>query len=443
MKPFETLTRATCRSLRWPAVLLTSFCIASGAQLEDKPADPFFANFAPTKAPTQGNLGLKTGDRLAIVGDSITEQKMYSRIIETYLTVCAPELKISARQYGWSGETAEGFRRRMTNDCLQFHPTIATFCYGMNDYRYRPYDEANARWYRSNYTAIVRSFKANGARVVLGSPGCVGKIASWVKPASGTLEEHNLSLCALRNIDVEIATAERTRFADVFWPMFTGGFNARQRYGTNFAVAGQDGVHPGWAGHLVMAYAFLRAMGLDGEIGAVTVNLKSERARISRGHTLDHAADGEFTFTSHRYPFCASGELNRDDSIRSGMTLVPFNRELNRFILVAKGGTAARYRVTWGANSKTYSTAELARGVNLAEDFPMNPFSEAFRKVDEAVAAKQAYETRQIKEAFHSQEARSEFAAVVARTEAERAPLAAAIQSAFVPVIHTLRIQAE
>jgi len=41
-----------------------------------------------------------------ICGDSITEQKMYSLIIESYLTACVPELKITARQYGWGGETA-------------------------------------------------------------------------------------------------------------------------------------------------------------------------------------------------------------------------------------------------------------------------------------------------------------------------------------------------
>ena len=54
---------------------------------------------------------LQAGDRLAIFGDSITEQKMYSRIIETYLTVCVPELDITVRQFGWSGESAEGFLR--------------------------------------------------------------------------------------------------------------------------------------------------------------------------------------------------------------------------------------------------------------------------------------------------------------------------------------------
>src|SRR5512136_832890 len=101
---------------------------------------------AQTPAP-RGSL-LRQGDRLAICGDSITEQKMYSRLIEDYLTVCEPELNVMVRQYGWSGERAPGFLARMTNDCLRFKPTVATTCYGMNDHEYRAYENRIAQAYR-------------------------------------------------------------------------------------------------------------------------------------------------------------------------------------------------------------------------------------------------------------------------------------------------------
>src|SRR5208337_2130210 len=131
------------------AVMLAvaSVAMLSAAEFETKPNDAAFARFEPLKAPAPAGLLIKPGDRLAIIGDSITEQKMYSRILETYLTVCEPDLHISTRQFGWGGETAEGFLRRMTNDCLRFPPTIATLCYGMNDHGYRAYTEANGQWY--------------------------------------------------------------------------------------------------------------------------------------------------------------------------------------------------------------------------------------------------------------------------------------------------------
>ena len=61
---------------------------------------------------------LKQGARLAIVGDSITEQKQYSKFIETYLLACMPHLEVQCLQFGWSGETAPGFANRMENDLV-------------------------------------------------------------------------------------------------------------------------------------------------------------------------------------------------------------------------------------------------------------------------------------------------------------------------------------
>jgi hypothetical protein len=272
----------------------------------------------------------------------------------------------------------------------------------------------------------------------------VGKKPSWSRDANATTEALNLNLCELRNIDIDIARTEKIGFADVFWPMLALGFGGQQKYGPDYAIAGKDGVHPDWAGQLVMAYAFLRALGLDGEIGTYTIDLRTKKAEVSYGHELLSFKNDELEIKSSRYPFCASGgDPTKDNNIRSGMTLVPFNQELNRVMLVIKNPEAKNYKVTWGAESRTYSAEQLGKGLNLAEDFAVNPFSDAFGKVDAAVAAKQAYETRQIKDLFHGPEGKADPEATAALTEKVRAPLAAAIKTAFVPVTHTIRIEAE
>jgi lysophospholipase L1-like esterase len=433
-------------SIRWLLLLALAHLAAfpaPAADYETKPKDPYFAIFNPRLSPPPGPLLLQTGDRLAIVGDSITEQKMYSRIMETYLTVCVPQLKITVRQVGWSGETAEGFRKRMEPDCLSFKPTIATFAYGMNDSKYRPYDDINGQWYASNYMAIVEAFKAAGARVVLGTPGSLGTLNKARNAGGGTLEERNLNLCVMRDLDIGIAQSEGVRVADVFWPMLQAAFEGENRYGTPdrpFALPGKDGLHPNWSGHLVMAHCFLRTLGLDGDIGTFTVDLKGGHAEVSAGHKLESYANGELTVTSTRYPFCDGGATNDTTTLRAGMSLVPFNQELNRLMLVVNNLGAPRGQVIWGGTTNTYTAAQLSAGINLADDFAVNPFSEAFHKVDDAVAAKQKYETTQIKTEFHSAAAKSDMAAVVARTEAVRAPLVEAMTAAFVPVRHVLRV---
>ncbi len=414
----------------------------AAASLEKRPADPYFEKFRPLKAPKVSHLVLKQDDRLAICGDSITEQKKYSRIMETYLTVALPELNLSIRQYGWSGEQAPGFLHRMTNDVLRFNPTIATTCYGMNDHHYRPYEQAIGDAYRSNSIAIVEGFKGVHARVIQGSPGCMGPTVAWAH-ITGTAEERNLNLCELRNIGVQIAKKEHVGFADVFWPMYQEEYFTRQQFGTNYFLTGKDSVHPDWAGHVVMAYAFLKALGVQGDIGTITYDLKANSAKASKGHEIVSASDGRVTVKSYRYPFCATGKTNDFTSIRSGMAVVPFNQDFNRFILIGKNTSAANYKVTWGDESKTFTAAQLKKGINLADEFAVNPFSEAFTKVDETVAKKQAYETKQIKEYFHGKRGQADMEKTVAETEAERAPIAAAIKEAFVPVTHTIAITPE
>jgi lysophospholipase L1-like esterase len=443
------------------------FCLVTGSfaeQMQTKPDDAYFAPFNPVAAPSPGKLYLNRGDRLAICGDSITEQRKYSRIMEDYLTMCVPQLQITTRQYGWSGEKAPGFLARMTNDCLRFQPTIATTCYGMNDFQYRPYQDDIGQVYTVNQTAIVEAFKANGVRVILGTAGSVGKIPRWAPKLDDTLLDLNLSLCRFRNLDVEIAEKEDARFADVFWPMLTGEFAAQKEYRSDYALNGTDGVHPGWAGHTVMAYAFLKAMGLDGEIGTFTVNLKRNKMKVSAGHHVVSAKDGVFEIESSRYPFCPCAtpptvaeypactqtDLSSDQSILSGMSLVPFNQDLNRLMLIAKNAQAENYAVTWGEDRKVFTAAQLENGINLAEEFPHNPFTEAFARVDAAVAAKQAFETDEIKNQFEAQHEHLTRAEIADRTEAAvgaaeviHDKLAAAVKASFVPVTYTLKIEAQ
>ena len=439
--------------------------IAANAAIEEtKSGDSFFQNFHPLQAPEPSGLLLKKGDRLAICGDSITEQKMYSRIVEDYLTVCAPELKISVRQFGWGGERADGFLKRMTNDVLRFKPTIATTCYGMNDCEYRPYEDSIGDAYRKYSTTVIASFKAHGVRVVQGSPGCVGNRNWWQKGA--TTELLNENLCHLRNIGVEIAEKENTGFADVFWPMLNASFTASQKYGASYTVSGGDGVHPGWAGHVIMAYAFLKALGLNGDIADFNLDLAANKFTVSDGHKLISAKDGVFKISSERYPFCADApvglaanwyptagfySLTNSDNLRSGMGFVPFNQDLNRFMLTIKNTAAPRYRVSWGDQSKVFSAEQLNHGINLAEEFALNPFSAQFAMVDAAVSDKQDFETRQVKAVFRPggrldapmSEVVPQTEKTWDETERQHAALENYVRAAYSPVTYTIKVVAE
>ena len=425
----------------------TSFLFAVSmlplAAREAPPLPAELSAYVLDPAPETSELLLKKGDRVAICGDSITEQKRYSVLVETYLTACLPELEITCRQYGWSGEQAAGFLGRLKSDVIRFKPNLATTCYGMNDFKYVPYDEPIAAEYRKNQTAVVKTFKEAGCKVVLGSTGIIDSVPHWVKSATGTQQDLNLALSKFRNIDIAIAKSENTAFADVYRPMLLADLSAKKQYGPDFKVSGKDGVHPDWAGQVIMAYAFLKGMGIDGDLGSISFDESTGKATAANGHEVVSSADGKITIRSKRLPFSPGpGVTDKDNSTRAGLALIPFDDELNRFTLRVVSPKAPAYTVTWGEQSKRFTAEQLKTGVNIAKEFDANPLVPAFQKVEDAVVKKQTYETRQIKELAHGLEGSADIDATFALTEKARAPLAKAVQDALQPVEHSITIVA-
>jgi hypothetical protein len=191
-----------------------------------------------------------------------------------------------------------------------------------------------------------------------------------LKTATGTVEDLNLNLCALRNIGIQIAHQEKVGFADVFWPMLTAGVAAQQQFGTNYAIAGKDGVHPAWAGHTVMAYAFLKALGINGDIGTFTLDLKKGGIKLTRGTSCfrQRITCSRFKVRAIRfvpalrtrilansYPSCAKEDSTSDNSLLSVMKLIPFNEQLNRLTLIGKNGRIRSMRSPGGRKLKHFS----------------------------------------------------------------------------------------
>jgi lysophospholipase L1-like esterase len=393
-------------------------------------------------APETKTLLLQKGDRYAICGDSITEQKMYSRLLEAYLAAARPDLAVECRQYGWSGETAAGFAGRMKNDVLRFKPTIASTCYGMNDFRYVPFEAAIGEDYRKNQTKVVQAFKVAGARVVLGSSGTIHSVPPWVKSAKGTWETLNLALLQFRNIDIEIAEAEQVTFADVYWPMLAKGYESRAKHGDTFKLEGNDGVHPGWAGHVMMAAAYLKALGLDGDLGTVEIDLPTGSVQAKNGQAATRQAYGAYALRSERLP-CSfePGDIAKDNTLAAGLALSDFQNRFNRLTLKVTGVKGAQVKVTWGEQSKVFATADLARGINLAAEFPQGPTKPVFDKIWKAVGDKQAYETKQIQKLFRGKDAKTDMEAVVKASEVEHAQHVATLAAAYSPAQTILKFE--
>lgn len=390
-------------------------------------------------APLRANTVLQPNDIVAICGDSITQQKLYSVYIEDYLMMCQPIPNIQAVQFGKNGAGAYVLNKDIAG-LIPFHPTVATMLFGMNDGQYQPLNEERANGYRKGTADSIQGLKRIGVRVVLvGSPDAVYGA-----------DMYNVTLASLGDIARDEATKAGVLYVDNHALMDGVLKKIAPNLPADLGKLYFD-VHPEPVGHMMMTYSFLKGLGCEGAIGTITVDLAQNQATGTPGQKILAVHDGSVDVESTRYPFCFHGDpakLSSDTA--SILKYLPFNQELNRYTLIVHGLTTAQAKVTWGTRSVVLNAGELLKGVNLADLFvPNNPFSAAFDKVDRAVCQKQAVETTltweyladigRLKQAIPAQSALLDDIATGGYEEVARLNKAAA--ATIVPVRHTIKIE--
>jgi len=406
------------------------------------------AGLVSAKQPTTPNLPANT--RLAIVGDSITEQKQYSKYMEAYLLACTGRTDIKCFQFGWSGETAAGFSKRIENEFSAFLPTVATFCFGMNDGRYTAYTDAIGSAYEAPMRAMLTTAPKLGVtKIVAGSPGAVDtKFYTKIPPAV-----YNDNLSRLGDIDKKLAGEFQQTFTNVHTTMIDAMAKAKAALGDDYDVCGRDGVHPRANGHLLMAQAYLKALGCDGNIGDITMDMRGGAGQATEGHKVIGGTGATLELESTTWPFCFDGDPKSPGSNRSILPFCTFNQDLNRLTLKVKNLDGPKASVTWGTETKEFTKEQLTQGINLAAEFSKTPFDEAFGKFIQSVGTKQSFETIMIKnmitnfrlfagEAQANPELANAFSTLKKGLMARQEQLDTEVRKNLVPVKHSLKIEA-
>jgi GDSL-like Lipase/Acylhydrolase family len=352
------------------------------------------AVFSPLVGRAQSSL--QDGDILLICGDSITEQKMYSAFIEDYILMSQPAKHVRTIQIGWSGENVNHFANYWQQVGLAFHPTVATTNFGMNDGGYDLINDKVKENFREGTKKMIDQFKAANVRTVF--VGTSGGVDTYYfknpKHKEVTAAQYDDTLGHLSDIAKDVAHEEKEPFVDLHTLTLKTMAAAKSAMGEKFWVTGNsDGVHPGYNGHLMMAYAYLKAMGFDGKIGTITYDMSAGTADVDDAQQVQSAANGEITVVSTRYPFCFFGEAGSPEGTVGMLPFLPFNQDLNRYMLVVKNLKSAKAKVTWGTTTKEFTREQLSAGINLAAEFLTNPFTAQWLAVDKKVHAKQDFES--------------------------------------------------
>jgi len=209
---------------------------------------------------------LRVGERIVVVGDSITgdhtgKEGRYVTLLRESLTARRPQLDITVIGAGVSNDDVHKVRARLRRDVLAREPTIVIVFVGVNDARGWPKPpngtatqlqryRAHVADYERALAAVVDDVKAAGADVVICTPAVDGELA----------EGHNIADETMRDY-VEagrrVAAREGAVLVDLR-RMFTERLRTSTR---KFGILTIDGVHLNEAGSLLVRDALLRALG--------------------------------------------------------------------------------------------------------------------------------------------------------------------------------------
>ena len=284
--------------------------------------------------------------------------------------------------------------------------------------------------------------------MAVGSPGGVDP-DFFKKNVSG--QDYNDNLAHLRDIAKKLAEENKQPFANVYDTMISALTKSKAALGKEYGPFGGDGFHPAPAGQLLMAQAFLKALGFDGDIGRVTVDMKGPNT-ASTGHVVKGLQLGSVILESTKWPFVFDADPKAAGSNRSILPFTSFNQDLNRFTLRVLNLTGAKAKVTWGSQSKEFSREQLEGGVNLAAEFTKTPFDEAFAGLTNAITQKEAYETVLIKnlvthmrviatEAAEEPKVAAALVKLKKNLAVEHAKQDANVRKFIKPITHTIKVE--
>ncbi len=309
-------------------------------------------------AANAADFFFKDGDVIAILGDSITEQHLYSNYLEMWTRCRFPAWKLEFHNVGIGGDRAPGGNARFTRDVLIFKATAMTVDFGMNDGNYVKFAPQAFKDYIDGLRGIAAQAKAAGIRVAWLTPSPVEK--SELGPAlvgyNETLEKFSEGL-------KQVAAAHNAVFVDQLHPFLVVQNKARAEKPTN-RIGGGDVVHPGPPGQAVMAWAILKGLGFPRLVSAVEIDAAAGKVASSENCKVEGvvAKDGGLKFQrlDQSLPFFPA-------DAKDILKWAPILEELNDYGLKATGLKPGQYDILVdGKKVAQHSDAELAAGVNLA-----------------------------------------------------------------------------
>ena len=321
---------------------------------------------------SQSNLFHK-GDRVCFVGNSITNNGEFYHNILLYYATRFPDEPITFFNCGISGDVCSGVLKRMNSDILIHNPNYAVIKLGMNDVNrsmYNLHSNNNAdtlakredaiNSYKTNLDKIINIFLSKNIKVILQKPTIYDQTAVLKRENNFGVNDA-LKRCA----DYIQTLADKYKLPVVdYWTILNNVNNEVQKKDSTATIIGQDRIHPGSVGHLIMAYQFLKTINAPQTVAEIIIdNDAANSNRQSKNCVLSDfkniKKEISFQVKENSLPFPTT------DGQKQALELLPIVNDLSVEKFVVKGGKGKKELLIDNSIIGTFASEELANGINL------------------------------------------------------------------------------
>lgn len=322
----------------------------------------------------------RQNDRVIFVGNSITEAGAYVSSIYLYYMTHFPGRKIVILNGGIGGDKASDIYRRLDYDILAKKPNVLVLTFGMNDTGYFEFNNSDAdKTAAERIAASLRSYGLIEQRllklpalqkILMSSP----PYDETAKIGGNVFRGKHKAMQEVVKFQEAAAKQNAWPFADLFRPMTE--LNTRlQQKDSAFTLIGPDRVHPGNAGHLVMAALFLKSQGLNGQpVADVSIDAAGGKLQQSVNCSISglSASAGKVSFrylaASLPFPIDTVARMWGNDQKQSdALKWIPFTDDFNREMLKIAGLQPGEYNLLIDGHAVgKWPAAAFAAGINLA-----------------------------------------------------------------------------
>lgn len=333
----------------------------------------------------------KDGDVVVMIGDSITEQHLYSNYVEMWTVTRFPNWKLTFRNVGIGGDRSPGGNGRFARDVLLHKPTAMTVDFGMNDGGYGAFSDNVFKPYMDGLQGMADKAKAANIRVAWATP----QPLDTAEQGATALTAYNQTLEKFSAGVKVIAEKNGGLFVDQFHPYLAVLDGARSKGPKYDRITGGDAVHPGPPGQALMAASILKGLSFPSLVSSAEIDAAGGKVVAAKNCTVENVSKKEggvsFSRLDGALPFFPMDAL-------SILPHAPILEELNDYRLKVTGLAAGKYEVRVGGKKIAELTAEqLAAGANLAAGaLTDGPIAEQAKAVKAAVEAKNLFHSRMI-----------------------------------------------